>query len=297
MLIEKLHVDEVDIDTDRVAEMVAGQFPQWAGLPVKPVFPAGTDNVMFRLGGRLAVRLPRTPAAALSLEKELKYPPKLRLWLPAPIAYPLESGTPTQWYPFRWSVSTWLEGRNPRTVTGADMFTLDIARFIRALHAIAPPEATEELTHYRGGAVAARELETRTAISRCGGHFDTDVLTRAWDIALEAPEGNVPHTWIHTDLHPGNLLTLRGRLSGVLDWGGLAVGDPAVDLIVAWNLLGGEARRRFRAEINVERGMWERGRAWALSIGLVALPYYEYSNPVLAEVSKYQIRQVLEDIG
>ena len=200
-------------------------------------------------------------------------------------------------YPFQWSVSRWLLGWNPRTITGTDMYTTDVARFIRALHGMVPPEPTEELVSYRGGPVAARELETRTAIARCGEHFDTDSLNRAWDIALEAPAGNAPHTWIHTDLHPGNLLMFSGQLSGVLDWGGLAVGDPAVDLIVAWNLLGGEARRRFRAELNVERGMWERGRAWALSIGLVALPYYVYSNPALAEISKYQISQVLEDIG
>jgi len=90
---------------------------------------------------------------------------------------------------------------------------------------------------------------------------------------------------------------MAGRLAGVLDWGGLAIGDPAVDLIVAWNLLDASARATFRAAVNVDDSTWDRGRVWALSIGIVAYPYYVDSNPALAAVSRHQIEQVLADLG
>jgi aminoglycoside phosphotransferase (APT) family kinase protein len=103
--------------------------------------------------------------------------------------------------------------------------------------------------------------------------------------------------WIHTDLQPGNLLIADGRLAGVLDWGGLAIGDPAVDLIVAWNLLEADGRTAFRLAFGVDQATWERGRAWALSVGVIAYPYYVHTNPALARVSKYQIEQVVADIS
>lgn len=302
MLIEKLHVDEVDIDTDQVAAMVASQFPVWAGKTLEPVYPAGTDNVMFILDRHFAVRLPRTPGAAKSLEKELVYAPRLAPMLPAPIPAPVEIGAPTESYPFKWFIARWIEGSNPVPGQPPGPFPanlpVEVARFVRALHSVVPPAAAEDLFSYRGArAVQSRAVETRAAIARCGEFFDTAALHRAWDVALEAPEGSGPPAWIHTDLHPGNLLVNHGRLAGVLDWGGLAVGDPAVDLIVAWNLFGPEERRKFRAELKVDDATWSRGRAWALSVGLVALPYYVDSNRALAAVSWHQIGQVLAELA
>jgi len=46
-----------------------------ADLQVQAVPVQGTDNVVFRLGGELLVRLPRKPAAARGLLVE-------RVWLP-----------------------------------------------------------------------------------------------------------------------------------------------------------------------------------------------------------------------
>jgi aminoglycoside phosphotransferase (APT) family kinase protein len=73
------------------------------------------------------------------------------------------------------------------------------------------------------------------------------------------------------------------------------VGDPACDLIVAWNLLSAETRAVFRAELPVDDATWARGRGWALSVGLIALPYYQSTNPVLADISRRAIAEVLAD--
>jgi aminoglycoside phosphotransferase (APT) family kinase protein len=94
---------------------------------------------------------------------------------------------------------------------------------------------------------------------------------------------------------PANLLVRGGTLSGVIDWGGFGVGDPAVDLMVAWNLLAAEGREGFRAGVDVDDATWARGRGWALWTGLVALPYYKGTNLDLADNARYRIGEVLAD--
>ena len=120
-------------------------------------------------------------------------------------------------------------------------------------------------------------------------------MTAAWEADLQAPAWRGPPVWIHGDLQSGNLLAVQGRLSAVIDFGCLGVGDPACDLIVAWNLLPAETRDVFRAALPVDDATWARGRGWALSVGLIALPYYQDTNPVLAGISRRTIDEVLAD--
>lgn len=117
----------------------------------------------------------------------------------------------------------------------------------------------------------------------------------AWDGALATPPWTGPPTWFHGDLSPGNLLCLNDRLHAVIDFGCLGVGDPAVDLIVAWNLLPSTARQPLRTMVDVDDATWERGRGWALSIALIQLPYYEHTNPGLASVAWWTVGEVLAD--
>lgn len=73
------------------------------------------------------------------------------------------------------------------------------------------------------------------------------------------------------------------------------MGDPACELIVAWNLFSAETREVFRAALRVDDATWARGRGWALSVSLIALPYYKDTNPVLAGISRHTIAEVLAD--
>jgi aminoglycoside phosphotransferase (APT) family kinase protein len=81
----------------------------------------------------------------------------------------------------------------------------------------------------------------------------------------------------------------------VIDFGCLGVGDPACDLQVAWNLFSGESREAFRSALAVDDATWARGRGWALSVGLIALPYYQNTNPVLVGISRHAIEEILAD--
>ncbi len=299
MSADKMHIDEVDIDSTLVSWLLAAQFPRWAALPIEPIHSAGTDNAIYRLGDDMSVRLPRIEGATGQVDKEQRWLPILAPHLPLAIPNPLAKGIPGEGYLWHWSVYQWLEGENATIghITDADQAARDLAQFIAALQRIDPTGGPYPGAHnfFRGAPLSTRDAETRAAIASLDGLLDTDAVTRAWDIALQAPAWHGPPVWIHGDLSPLNLLVQQGRLSAVIDFGGLGVGDPACDLQIVWNFLSTETRNIFRAELSVDDATWVRGRGWALSIGLIALPYYQSTNPVLAGIARRAIDEVLAD--
>src|SRR5207237_10301321 len=102
----------------------------------------------------------------------------------------------------------------------------------------------------------------------------------AWDAALQAPAWHGPPVWIHGDVSAGNLLAVQGWLSAVIDFGGLGVGDPACDLMIAWTLFSGESREAFRAALAVDDATWARGRGWALPWSLILIGDFLDTSPV-----------------
>lgn len=296
---DKMHADEVDIDIPLVNLLLTTQFPEWTNLPIRCIQSAGTDNAIYRLGDDMAVRLPRHPRAMKSIDKECQWLPKLAPHLPLPIPVPLAKGLPGEGYPFCWSICQWLDGENAtrERIANLNQMATDLADFIMALQQINPSGGPIPDSHnfYRGVPLATRDTHTRAAIKSLDGAIDTSSATAVWEIALNATVYDRSPVWIHGDLQSGNLLVQEGRLSGVIDFGGLGVGDPACDLMVAWNLLDAESRAVFRRALSVDDATWARGRGWALSVALIALPYYQNTNPVFASTSRYTIAEVLAD--
>lgn len=287
-------MDEISTDVPLVRRLLAAQFPEWAASPIEPVPSSGTDNALYRLGVDMVVRLPRIHWAVGGVDKDLRWLPMLAPLLPVEIPVPLAKGTPAEGYPWEWGVYRWLEGENPTVHGIADAASLarDVARFVDALHRIdladGPPAS-------RGVPLAMQDDPTRTAIAALQGVIDAEATTAAWDAALRTPAWSGSSVWIHGDLSPGNLLLQGGGLAAVIDFAGLGVGDPASDLIVAWNLLPPEARSVFRTELGLDDATWARGRGWALSVALIQLPYYRDTNPALAANARHVIREVLAD--
>jgi aminoglycoside phosphotransferase (APT) family kinase protein len=119
---------------------------------------------------------------------------------------------------------------------------------------------------------------------------DAGAIGAAWERALTASQAPWVDRWIHADLMPQNLLVRSGRLSAVLDCDGLCVGDPAVDLMPAWNLFGPRGREVFRDTLGVDDPTWERGRGWAVCQAVVALPYYLGTNDTMVASSLHTLR-------
>jgi len=289
----KMHVGEVDTDASLVRRLLVAQFPQWADLPIELVPSAGTDNALYRLGDDMIVRLPRIHWAA-GVDKEHEWLPKLAPHLPLATPVPLAKGNPGEGYPWQWSVYRWLEGENASIERIVDLrqAATDLAHFIVALHQI---ESTGAPPARRGVPLARRDQPTREAIAALRGTLDADIVTAAWDAALAAPAWQGPPVWVHGDLLPGNLLVKQGRLSAVIDFAGLGVGDPACDLMIAWNLFTAETRGVFRAALAIDDATWARGCGWALSQALIFIPYYLDTNPLGVAIARRTIHEVLAD--
>lgn len=292
-----MHDAEVRVDTTLVTRLLTEQCPQWAQLPPRLLRHSGTDNAMVRLGDTLVARLPRIDWAAADVAKEARWLPVLAPRLPLPLPEPLFTGVPAAGYPFAWAVYRWLPGVDAgvNTVRDEEELARALAGFIQALQAT-PLPAGEGPVGSRRVPLAERDAATRDAIGACAalGFLNEDAALSVWEAALNAEPHAGPPVWLHADLNPGNLLAHGGQLSAVIDWGALTLGDPAVDLQPAWNLLGPVGRAAFRAALGVKDAAWARGRGWALSVSVIALPYYRHTNPGLADVCRATLRELLD---
>lgn len=285
------HDDEVETDLELVHQLIQEQCPQFADQPLQLLASQGTDNVLYKLGHDKLIRLPRTEGAVHSLEKEAKWLPALASHLPIPIPPIVQRGHPAAHYPFPWLIITWLEGSSC-TEVDLQQAACDLGAFVRSMHQI--PTARAPLCA-RGQPLHTRDTQTRHAIEALQDLYDQNTLLNLWEKALAQPQWEKAPLWIHGDLHPGNLLVQNNKISAVLDFGLMGVGDPACDLMVAWTLLDDVSRATFRKIVQPDEATWARGRGWALTLGLVAYPYYRKSHPAFAAIAKRAIDNIVEN--
>ena len=255
------------VDADLVRRLIASQFPQWADLPVRQVARSGWDNRTFHLGSSMSVRLPSAQAYAAQLAVERHWLPFLAPCLPLRIPEPLAMGTPSHGFPWNWSVYRWIPGEatSHENINSLPDFSRQLAAFLASLQRIdaasGPRPGPDNF--YRGGSLAVYDDQARSAIAALGERINKRAAGRVWSTALSTCWERSP-VWVHGDISMGNLLLNRGSLAAVIDFGQLAVGDPACDLAIAWTLPRGDSREVFRKTLALDPSTWQRGRAWAL---------------------------------
>ena len=284
----------VEVTEGLVRRLVESQFPQWRNLPIRPVAQSGWDNRTFHLGEEMLVRLPSAGRYAAAVEREHVWLPRLAPHLPLSIPAPLALGAPGEGYPYPWSVRGWLAGETALAAPPSDLmsFAADLAAFLNAFHAISAeggPAAGKD-SFFRGASLATYDAQTREAVGKLAGQIDSSAVLLLWDAALSAPFTGPP-VWVHGDLVDANILVRSDRLSAVIDFGQLCVGDPACDLAIAWTVFQGESRRAFRHALPLDAGTWARGRGWALWKAVIRLAGWpgpmreiEAAPRVLAEI-------------
>jgi aminoglycoside phosphotransferase (APT) family kinase protein len=254
----RVHDDELEIDDALVRALVDSEFPQWADLPLERAGD-GTVNVVYRLGDELSVRLPRRSEVDDAEELILR---TLESRVPVEIPRFVARGS-------QFTVHAWLEGELP----DGPLPAAEVAALVTALQQIDVADAPER-AYRRGRPLVLRDAAVRDALER----VDAPGALELWEESLQAPDWDGPPVWIHCDLDARNVLVRDGRLTGVLDWGGAGVGDPALDVMVAWKLVSRGERDRFRALLDVDEATWLRAKGWAVSQALSALGYYTLDN-------------------
>ncbi|WP_270888666.1 aminoglycoside phosphotransferase family protein [Pedococcus sp. 5OH_020] len=294
-----MHADQLDLGLESVAGLVAERLPQCEGLPLRRVPSHGTVTQLFRLGPDLVLRFPLqgddVEAGRLLLAEEAVAARRLLGRLPVPTPEPLMLGGPTATCPLPWAVYGWLPGATASHagVAASRAFAEDLAAVVSALWSM-DVEGCSFAGQGRGGPLPLQDDYVDTALRRSRDLIDVRALERLWQ-RLRTAARTEADTWAHRDLMPGNLLMRGGRLAAVIDVGGLAPADPAIDLMPAWNLLEPPARRVFRQSLDVDDARWERGKAWAFARAVGCLDYYRVTNPVLSRLAHHTLTALLTD--
>jgi aminoglycoside phosphotransferase (APT) family kinase protein len=281
-----MHENQLQVGEDAVRRLVSDQFPQWQGLAIREVATAGTVNAIFRIGDDLAARLPlraQDPAEARAgVEAEAAAARELADASTVPTPELVAIGEPGHGYPLPWSVQTWLLGRvaTDDDPAGSIGFAEDLAVLIAGLRA-ADTRGRRFAGTGRGGHLPDHD----EWLERCFAH-STDLLEvprlrGMWAELRTLPEVDAD-VMCHGDLIPPNVLVRGGRLAGVLDAGGFAPADPALDLVAAWHLLDGAQRDVLRDRLGCGEVQWRRGMAWAFQQAMGLVWYYAESNPTMS---------------
>lgn len=290
MTTQKLIIDEKLVRT-----LVDNQFPQWKKFSIRPVAQSGWDNRTFHLGENMLVRMPSDTHYALQVEKEQHWLPILAPLLPLLIPSPIAMGESQHEYPWKWSVYRYLPGESASTahITDLNQFAKKLAEFLNIFQKIDTTHGPVAGLHsfYRGGALSTYDAETRKAIDVLSNKIDKNSVTEIWETALQTSWQNPP-VWVHGDLSSGNLLVQDGQLNAVIDFGQLAIGDPACDLAITWTFFKDQSREIFRNSLSLDSDAWIRGRAWTLWKALVVAA--GITNPNNAEAK--ECWRIIEDV-
>jgi aminoglycoside phosphotransferase (APT) family kinase protein len=295
-----MHPGQLTVSLTTARELVAGQFPAWAELPVTDVASQGTVNALFRIGDRLVARFPLRSGDPGSVRKRLRAEAdaarellgRTRFPTPEPVAL----GEPAAGYPLPWSVQTWLPGAvatedDPGASAG---FAHDLAEFIAGVREIDPRGRTFGGSG-RGGDLRDHDAWMQTCFERSDGLLDVARVRRLWRDLRDLPRTGARDVMTHGDLIPGNVLVTSGRLAGIIDVGGLGPADPALDLVCAWHLLEAGPRKVLRADLGCDDVEWARGRAWAFEQAMGLVWYYRETNPIMSQVGRRTLDRILAD--
>jgi aminoglycoside phosphotransferase (APT) family kinase protein len=292
------------IDTDLAAAVVAEQFPQLAGLPVRP-FGAGWDNVLFAVGDEWLFRFIHRSIALPGARRELAVLGHLADSLPLAIPYPVHVGRPTAEVPWPFWGARGVPGVGIAEAALPDDARVPVARavgaFLRELHdparadaarsaaeAVGAPLLVDPLRRAVPAHTAERARETLARL-RAGGvgteHRDggragaVDVPYAALEnlLATASNVGEPPGSpvLVHGDLHVRHVLvSSAGAASGVIDWGDTALGHPAIDLMIAYAAFVGPARAAFvDAYGPIDADTEVRARVLAVHVSALLLEY------------------------
>jgi aminoglycoside phosphotransferase (APT) family kinase protein len=275
---------DIDIDAALVANLVGAQFPELAGKSVAP-FGVGWDNAAFLVDGRILFRFPRRRIATRLIAREVALLPHIESALPLPISAPHFAGKPSAEYPWTFAGYAMIRGTSACSVSLPEDRRAALARplgeFLRALHAIdaaplvelgLPPDEIGRLDP-RKRIAATRERLPRLAAANAVAR--PEALLEWLEAHPPQPLDDGKRRIVHGDLYARHvLLDARGTPAGVIDWGDMHLGDPALDLAIAHLMLPAGAHAAFREAYGpIDERTWSAARFRAVYHAIVELDY------------------------
>ena len=289
-----MHEDEVSIDDATVRALLREQFSEWADEPLRRVPDSGTDNAIYRLGGDMGLQLPRIHWAEAQIEKECRWLPELAKELRVAVPVPLAQGRAGRGYPFPWLIYPWLKGVSLDRAVVEDwgVVAQEVGEFIISLGRCPNEGGPPPLR--RGNPMAQYDPGVQWALRQLDDSIDVERAHVVWQTALDVGEWSGDPVWVHGDLLAGNILVSNGHVTGIIDWSGAGVGDPACEAMLAWSLPSG-ARGLFRQTIGFDDATWARARGWVVQQTAPYISYYTKSLPLAVEQARRRLEAALLD--
>jgi len=282
---------DIEVTADLVRALLMEQFPHLGSARIEPL-GEGWDNAAFLVADRYVFRFPRRAIAAPLIAREIAILPMLAPNLPLAISAPCFAGIASGAYPWRFAGYRSFRGQ-PLSATSPGpaayvRLAATLGTFLGALHRIDPAPAIDaglpgdeigRLDH----AQRMSKLEGRFA-ALCSAGFIRDVSGLLEFLRSVAPSG--PRTArsaiVHGDLYAKHVVVdAAGNVDGIIDWGDVHYGDPAIDVSIAYEILPPHARQAFAGAYGViDEETWRLARYRAIyHAALVAHYGYRTGSP------------------
>lgn len=298
---------DVELPAGHAAAIIGRQFPHLAPARLE-LLGVGWDNTAYRVNGAYVFRFPRRKVGAELLNREVRLLPLLAPHLPLPVPNPCFAGEPAGAYPYPFAGYAHLCGATACQVPWTDPqrreCAVPLAHFLSALHAV--PVDAETRKWAPGDDIFRADTQRRLphlldrlASLREVAKIDVATLQQRARELAETPAHSDPGCWVHGDLYPRHLLVnARHQPCGVIDWGDVHLGDPALDLSIAFTFLPPSAWNAFRAAYGgVDAPAWRRAEFRALFYGTVLWHYgTETGDHAIRGVGEYALRNVLRGL-
>jgi aminoglycoside phosphotransferase (APT) family kinase protein len=274
---------EITVSPDLASRLIDAQFPAIAPCTVEPL-GCGWDNTAFLVNGELVFRFPRRQLGADCLAHELRVLPHIARRLPMPIPDPIHIGRANDLFPWPFAGYRYLPGQTACSVRLDDSqrsaSAAPLATFLRALHSVSRDEvqsfgAPSDILGRLDPAKRVPLVEQRLAdIHQLGLISDPASWHKVIaETAYVRPAREL--VLLHGDLYVRHILVDElHRPCGVIDWGDVHFGDPAVDLSIAHSFLPRAAQSAFREVYGpIDEPTWALARFRALQYGTYLVPY------------------------
>lgn len=274
---------EIEVDVEQARRLIGLQFRELASAPIRQI-ATGWDNVVHLVDERWVFRFPQRQIAVAGVQREIDVLGRLAPNLPLPISVPRFVGAPTDDYPWPWFGAEYIAGAEIAVAGLSNEARTPVAtaagEFLAALHSpslASRVAASLPVDPMRRGDMGVRVERTRQRLAelRAAGTWEapSSVERLLVDAARLPPSPRM--VVLHGDFHCRHLLvTPDGGAAGVIDWGDVCVGDPSIDLSLAFGTFVGHARAAFLDAYGPVDGLTElRARVIAVFLAAALLAY------------------------
>jgi len=256
----------IPLNDQIAADLITARFPELEPVSIR-LLGSGWDNHAYLVNESVVIRIPHRDVGGALMKDEcrvLSYLAEFELPLKIPklCCHAPEDET----FPYTIAGYPLLCGETADNVVWTDAQRAGCAeplgRFLGALHRLPIGMEDPPVDELRRADISFR---VPTVLEKLGAGQDDfrEVLIQL----ASTPAQDSPPSWVHGDLYSRHLLVDESRsVVGVIDWGDSHVGDPALDIAIAWMFLPPASWPAFLdAYGGVDDATWGRARFRAIA--------------------------------